>query len=378
VALSLVLLITAGLMVRSGASLQRGTNFDPQHVAVLRIRPELLHYTSRQNEELFRQVVASLKPLPGVEAVTSLHGGQGLMWHWQSGRDVNVNLPGASTEGLEVRYHDIGLDFFHTLRIPLLEGNDFSEQDDAHAPSVAILNATLAKRLWPNASALGRTVVVNQRPARVIGVTADIQPANALQPAAPYLFLPLWQSDPGKEGDLRLAVRVKSDPNAALPELRRAIHAVDPNIPIGEDMSMAEQIKINYMPVMLSRTVISYCGIVALCLSAVGLFSVLTYYVKTRTREIGIRMALGAQLKSVLQLIIGQGIAMSLVGVSAGLVLAVGTTRLLATWLYGIRAKDYLAFVFASLLLFMVAIAASYLPARRAAEVDPIVALRQE
>jgi len=378
VALSLVLLIAAGLMVRSSQSLQRGSNFDPQHVAVLRIRPELLHYTPPQNERVFRQVVAALKALPGVEAVTSVHGGQGLVWDWESGRDMNVSLPGASTEMLEVRHHDIDVDFFRTLRIPLIEGHDFTEQDDAHAQRVAVVNATLAKRLWSDASALGRTVIVNQRPARVVGVAADIQPANALKPAAPYLFLPLWQSDPGNEGDLRLAVRVKSSPNAALPEIRRAIHAIDANIPIGEDMSMADQIDVTYMQVMLSRTVISYCGMIALCLSAVGLFSVLTYYVKTRTREIGIRMALGAQLNTVLQLILAQGMRMSVAGVAAGLLLAVGTTRLLAAWLYGIRAMDYLAFAVASLLLFVVAIAASYLPARRAAEVDPIVALRQE
>jgi putative ABC transport system permease protein len=378
IALSLVLLVAAGLMVRSSQSLERGTNFDPQHVAVLRIRPELLHYSPRQNEQLFRQIVATLRTLPGVEAVTSIHGGQGLIWHWQSGRDVSVNLPGASAEGLEVRHHDIDLDFFQTLRIPLLEGHDFTEQDDAHVPPVAILNATLAKKLWPAASAMGRIVMVNQRATRVVGVVADIQPKNAVIPAAPYLFLPLWQSDPGKEGDLRVAVRVKSDPDAALPAIRRAIHSIDPNIPIGEDMSMAAQIEIQYMPVMLSRTVISYCGVIALCLSAVGLFSALTYYVKTRTREIGIRMALGAQLQSVLELIIGQGLTMSLTGVAVGLLLAVGTTRLLAGWLYGIRLMDYLTFAIASLLLLTVAIAASYLPAQRAAKVDPIVALRQE
>ena len=378
IALCLVLLIAAGLMVRSTRSLERGTNFDPQNVAVLRIRPELLHYTPAQNEEVFRRVVTTLKTLPGIETVTSVHGGQGLIWDWQSGRNVNLNLPGASTQGLEIRHHDIDLDFFRTLNIPLLEGQDFTAKDNQEAPPVAIVNATLANRLWPNGSAVGRTLIVNQKAARVIGVAADIQPVNALQPAEPYLFLPLWQSDPGKEGDLRLAVRLKGNPKAALAEIDRAIHSIDPNIPIGEDMTMAEQIEINYMPVLLSRNVISYCGIIALCLSAVGLFSVLSYYVKTRTREIGIRMALGADLKNVLQLIIRQGMRMSLAGVVAGLLLAAGTTRVLAAWLYGTRAADYLAFVVASLVLFLVAMAASYLPARRAAAVDPMIALRQE
>jgi putative ABC transport system permease protein len=177
---------------------------------------------------------------------------------------------------------------------------------------------------------------------------------------------------------MRLAVRVKADPTATLPELRRAIQAIDPNLPIGEEMSMVEQIGAEYMQVMLSRTVISYCGIIALCLSAIGLFSVLTYYVRTRTREIGVRMALGAQVASVLRLVIGQGLAMSLAGVAAGLLLAMAATRLLAAWLYGIRATDFTVFAMAALLLFAVSCAASYLPARRAAEVDPMIALRQE
>lgn len=378
VAFSLVLLTSAGLLVRSGQALRRGTNFDPEHVAVLRVRPELLNYTPQQNEAFFRRLVEQLAAFPGAQAVTYVRGGEGLIWEWESGRDVNINLPGATTGALDVRHHDIGLNFFSTLKMPLIEGRDFTEHDNASAPLVAIVNQTLAQRLWPNASAVGRTVVVNQQNAQVVGVAADIQPANLLMPPAPYLFLPFWQSDPGKEGDMRLAVRLQSDPDAALPGIRRAVQALDPNVPIGEDMSMVEQIDSEYMPVMLSRTVVSYSGIVALCLSAIGLFSVLTYYVRTRTREIGVRMALGAQISSVLRLVIGQGLAMSLAGVAAGLILAIGATRLLAAWLYGLHTADFLMFAIAAALLLLVATAASYLPARRAAEVDPMIALRQE
>ena len=378
VALSLILLVAAGLMVRSSQSLMHGTNFDPEHIALLRVRPELLHYTPQQNEEFFHQLPERLKSLAVVDAVTFVRGGEGEIWHWQSGREVNVKLPGAGGEGLDVRHHDIGLDFFSTLRIPLLEGRDFTDHDSANAPLVAIVNQTLARQLWRDSSVVGRMVVVNAKPVQVVGVAADIQPTNALEPPAQYLFLPFWQSDPGKEGDLRLAVRVKSNPDAALADIRSVVHAIDPNVPIGEDMSMIEQMKTSYMPVMLSRTVISYCGIIALCLSAVGLFSLLTYYVRTRTREIGIRMALGAQITNVLQLIIGQGVAMSLAGVAAGLILALGVTRLLAAWLYGVHAMDAITFAGAATLLFAVSVVASYLPARRAAEVDPIIALRQE
>jgi predicted permease len=378
VALSLVLLVSAGLMVRSSRTLLRGTNFDPEHVALLRIRPELLHYTPQQNQVLFSRIPERLKTLPGVEAATFVRGGEGLMWNWENGREVQMNLPGAPSHTLEVRHQDIGVNFFGTLKIPLIEGRDFSERDDANAPLVVIVNSTLARQLWPNASAVGRTVAVNGRLAQVAGVAADMQPANSLEPPAPHLFLPFWQSDPTTEGDMRLALRVKADPNAALDEIRRAIHAIDPNIPIGEDMSMTEQMGTKYLAVRLLSSVISYCGIVALSLSAVGLFSVLTYYVRTRTHEIGVRMALGAQLRSVVQLIVSQGIKMSLTGVFAGLLLAFGATQMLAHSLYGVRRIDLLTFLTAALLLLTVALAASYLPARRAAQVDPVIALRQE
>jgi predicted permease len=378
IALSLALLVSAGLLVRSSQTLRHGTNFDPEGMAVVRVRTELLHYSPPQNEEFFHRVFARLKSLPGVEAVTFVRGGEGLIWNSLHGREMKVSLPGGEAEALEVKHHDIGLDFFPTLRIPLREGRDFNEHDGPDAPRVAILNQTLAIRLWPQSSAVGRTVIVNGQRAQVVGVAADTQPANSLEPPAPYLFLPFWQSDPGKEGDLRLAVRVMADPASILPEIRRAVRQIDPNIPIGEDMPMIDQIEAEYMPVMLSRSVISCCGSIALCLSAVGLFSVLTYFVRTRTREIGIRMALGAQISVVLRLIIGQGLAMGLAGIGVGLVLALAAMRLLAAWLYGLRSIDIGSFLGAAVLLLVVALAASYLPARRAAQVDPIIALRQE
>jgi predicted permease len=378
IALSLALLVSAGLLVRSSRELRQGTNFDPGRMAVLRVRTELLHYTPRQNEEFFHRIVETLNSLSTVEAVTFVRGGEGLIWNWQSGRELKVSLPGGEAMALQVKHHDIGLNFFSTLRIPLLAGRDFNEHDGPNAPLVAILNQTLADRLWPHSSTVGRSLVVKGQRVQVVGVAEDIQPANSIEPPAPYFFLPFWQSDPGKEGDLRLAVRVKADPFSALPEIRRAVRQIDPNIPIGEEMSMVEQIEAAYMPVMLSRSVMSYCGIIGLCLSAIGLFSVLTYFVRTRTREIGIRMALGAQIGSVVRLIVGQGLAMSLAGVGAGLVLAFEASRLLAAWLYGTRAFDIGTFLGAALLLLAVAVAASYLPAMRAAKVDPIIALRHE
>ena len=378
VALSLVLLASAGLLARSSQALLRGTNFDPENVAVLRVRPEMLNYTPHQNEQLFPRLIERLSSLPGVQAVTWVRGGEGLIWEWRSGREVRVNRPGSPTDPFEVKHHDIGLNFFSTLRIPLLEGREFSEHDGPSSARVAIVNQTLAHRLWPNGSILGRNIIVNHQAAQVVGVARDIQPQNSLVPPDPYLFLPFWQSDPGKEGDIRLALRVQGDPDSVLPAMRRAIQEIDGNLPVGEDMSMVRQIETQYMPVMLARFVISCCGAIALCLSAIGLFSVLTYSVRTRTREIGVRMALGAQIGAVLQMVIRQGLATSLMGIGAGVILALAATRFLAAWLYGLRAADFLIFAVAAGLLLLVAVAASYLPARAAAAVDPLIALRQE
>jgi hypothetical protein len=310
--------------------------------------------------------------------VTWVRGGEGLIWEWRSGREVRVNLPGSRTEPFEVRHHDIGLNFFSTLRIPLVAGREFNEHDGPTSAPVAIVNETLAHHLWPNGSILGRNIIVNNRAAQVVGVARDTQPQNSLNAPDSYLFLPFWQSDPGKEGDIRLAVRVQGDPDSVLPAMRRAIQEIDPNLPVGEDMSMVRQIETQYMPVMLSRFVISCCAAIALCLSAIGLFSVLTYSVRTRTREIGVRMALGAQIGAVLHMVIRQGLTTSLMGIGAGLILALATTRFLAAWLYGLQTVDFLAFGVAAVVLLVVATAASYLPARAAAGVDPIIALRHE
>jgi predicted permease len=378
IALSLALLVAAGLMTRSARVLQSGTNFDPGHMAVLRVRTELLHYTTQQNEEFFRRIVQRLEALPGVEAVTFVRGGEGLIWNWNHGRDAKVTVAEDEAHPLEVKHHDIGLNFFSTLRTPLLEGREFTEHDGPNSPRVAILNQTLADELWPRSSAVGRSVVVNHQRMQVVGVAANIQPPSFAQPPAPYLFLPFWQSDPGKEGDLRLAIRTKADPIALLPEIRRVVGDIDPNIPIGEDMPMLKQMEAEYMPVMLSRSVISYCGVLALGLSAVGLFSVLSYFVRTRTREIGIRMALGAQINTVLRLIVGQALTMSLAGLGVGLVLALASVRLISSWLYGVQIFDATVYFVAAVLLLVVALAASYVPATRAAHVDPVIALRQD
>jgi predicted permease len=387
VALSMVLVIAAGLLIRSGIEVQRGTNFDPEHMIVLRLRPELTKYTQQQIDALVRRVDQRLSVIPGVQSVAFMEGGEGLVWDWRSGRDAQVSLPGQSPEAsasLTVRKQDVGRDFFRTLRIPLLQGREFDKQDGSGSPPVAIVNRALAQRLWPDGSAVGRSVLIHSQPFQVtqlfqvIGVCADIQPRNSVHAPEPHVYLSYWQSNATREGDIRLAIRVTEDPVVALPAIRRAIESLDPNVPIGEDMPMSEQVNLEYMPVLLAQRVMSFCGLLALCLSAIGLYSILAFGVRARTREIGIRMALGARREDVLRFVIGQGTKLAFIGVVAGAIAALISTRLLASLLFGVNTSDPTTYFCVTILLFLVAPAACYFPARRAMRVDPVQALRTE
>ena len=388
-ALCMVLVIASGLLIRSASKLQRGTNFDPQRMLVLRLRPELTQYTPAQTESLVRRLDQQLAATPAVESVAFMQGGEGLVWDWQSGRNARVSLSAQAqsqngqtqTEdqsSILVRKQDIGTNFLHTLRIPLLQGREFQEQDRPGSPLVAIVNQTLAQRLWPNSSAVGETLFVNAQPYRIIGIAADLQPHNVTFAPEPHLYLSYWQSNATKEGDIRFAIRTADDTSFGLPAIRSLVQSVDPNVPIGEDMPLREQLRLEYTPVRLAQNVMSFCGALALCLSIVGLYSVLAFSVRTRIREFGIRMALGAGRKDVLRLVLGQGTRVALIGLAAGAIAALVSSRLLAGLLFGVTATDPSTYLVVMILLAFVALAACYVPARRATRVEPMQALRIE
>lgn len=382
VALSMVLVVFAVLLTRSGTAIQQGTNFDPAHMVVLRLRPELTKATPEQVESLVRRVDQRLSASPGVQSVAFMQGGEGLVWNWQNGREVHVGLPGTSQEAslspLMVRKQDVSPAFFQTLHIPLLQGRSFGEQDHDKSPRVAIVNQALAERLWSVGSAVGRTVLIDGQPFQVIGVSADTQPPSPVHTPEPHVYLSYWQSNATREGDIRMAIRVAGDPVLLLPTIRHSIQSIDPSVPIGEQMSMSEQVDLEYMPVLLARTITSYCGLLALCMSAMGLYSMLAFSVRTRTREIGIRMALGALPNDVLRLVVRQGTQLTLAGVLIGIAAALAFTRFVASLLFGVKTSDPATYTFVAVLLLLVALAACYLPARKAARIDPMQALRTE
>lgn len=382
VALSTVLVVSTALLVRSGMELQRGTNFDPAHVVVLRMRPELLKYTPQQVQSLVLESARRIGADSETQSVAFMQGGEGLVWNWQNGRDAQVSLPGAERAlahaGLSVLKQDISANFFHTLRTPLLEGREFDQEDGPGSPGVAIVNEALARRLWPDGNAVGRGVMVNGSPYRVVGTAANLQPSNPLHGPEPHLYLSYWQSGTTREGDVRMVIRVAGDPATALASIRRIIQSIDPAVPIGEDMPMSTQVRLEYMPVLLARSVMSYCGLLSLGLGAIGLYSVLAFAVRTRTREIGIRMALGACRDDVMGMIVREGLRLTLAGVCIGLAAALLLTKVEAGLLYGVRTTEPAIYAAAAVLLFICALTACILPARRAARIEPMEALRSE
>jgi predicted permease len=380
-AVSMILMVCSGLLVRSALEIRRGTNFDPEHVVVLRLRPELTKYAQQQTESLVRRLDQLLNVTPNIQSAAFMEGGEGLVWDWRSGRDARVSVtPQSQTQNevLTVRKQDIGQNFFRTLRVPLLQGREFGEQDRPGSSRAAIVNEALAQRLWPTESAVGRALFVNAQPFEIVGVSANIQPESRLHPPEAHLYLSYWQSNATREGDIRLAIRVAGDTELALRTIRRAVQSLDPNVPIGEDMSLLEQLNLEYMPVVLAQNVMCFCGLIAVCLGAMGLYSVLAFAVRTRTRELGIRMALGARKEDVLRRVLAQGTELTSLGLVIGLFGAVIATRFLASLLFGVRATDPITYICAAILFVLVALAACYFPARRATRIDPVQALHFE
>src|SRR5215475_7234943 len=238
VALSLALLVAAGLLVRSESQIRQGANFDPQHVVVWRLRPLLLNYSPEKAQAFTREVVRRLETTPGVQSVSlgSLP--------WFSNSKLRIRLPEQTAQRaedqLQVSFQEVAPRFCETLKIPLLEGREFNERDRPGASRVAVINETLARRLWPQGAALEHTLILNDQPYQVVGVSKDAKLRNALDDPQPFLYLPYWQNNIRPQIDASLLIRVAGDPQTMLPSQRRVIVAVDPQVPLGEAMTLTQ------------------------------------------------------------------------------------------------------------------------------------------
>jgi predicted permease len=380
-ALSLVLLAGAALMVQSFVrSRAAPLGFDPEGLLTARMALAGDRYasdTARANAQ--RALMARLEALPGVQEAA------GAGWlpignccssrdYYPEGRTYETN------EEPVALFNAVTPGFFSTFRIGVLQGRAFTEADGVGAERVVIVNEALAKREWPNESAIGQRIRLGSRdsmPATVVGVVANTVPRRLADRVVreDQLFVPFEQAT---WTSLDLAVRTSGDPYALVQAVRDAAKAFDPDLPLANVMSMTDVIRDRMFEGRVYGTMFAVFGVAALLLASIGLYGVMSYAVSQRTGEVGVRMALGAQGRDVVSLLLGSGARLLVLGVAIGLPAAIGLAQLLRGSLYGVTATDPLTFIAIPLLLSFVAMAASFIPARRATRVDPIVALRAE
>jgi len=379
VAVSLMLLVVAGLLLRS---LQNSAAFDPgfktENLLLAQLDLRRHGYSEEQGQDFSRQSIERLKSLPGVNAVTLA-----AIVPLGTGRETRgYRIPGyVSPNGdsfVSIGYNNVGSDYFTTMGIPILRGRDFDTRDaKSDARPVAIINETMARRFWPNTDAIGQIIQsgANTTPMEIIGIARDIKYYSLAEEPQPYVYTSAAQV---YTPYLTLHVRSVGDPNKLANAVRKEIERLDPNIAITNLTTFAELRRMPLFPTRAMAIVSSLFGLLALLLAAVGVYGITSYMVGQRTREFGIRIALGAQRGDVFRMIIGQGLAITLIGVGVGLVAALGLTQFLSSQLFKVSPTDPLTFALVSLLMTLIASFACWIPAQRATKVDPMVALRSE
>ena len=382
IALAVVLLASAGLLIRSFVRLQqvdRGFITDNVLTMVIRL-PEARYREDPQLVQFFSQALERVRQLPtvrsaGIVNFLPLYGGLGSSTAFKIlGQPVP---PPGQEPSTDVRVADSG--YFGTLGIPLLRGRNFSDSEQREAKHVILINEALARKHFPNGDPIGQKLDVamfeNPTPAEIIGVVGNVRYDSLIDEAPPAVYFP--------HPDLAypfmtLVVRTDGDPTAIAPAIQREIRALDPNQPLSDVRTM-NQVMSEWVARSRFNTLLLglFAGLATL-LSAVGIFGVMNYSVALRTRELGLRLAVGAQPRQVLLLVLKQGLVLTIVGVGLGLLAAFGLTRLLSGLLFGVAAVDVMTFASISLLLLIVSLLACYLPARRAMRIDPLRALRYE
>jgi len=379
VALSLMLLIGAGLFVKSMFNAQEmNPGFESKQILLANVNAGLHGYDETKGRDFYQRAIERIKTLPGVEAASL--GAWLPLGPDNNGATVNVEgyVPRYANERIEIGYTVAGHEYFETMKTPIVQGRGFTDPDDEKSPRVVVVNETMARRFWPDQNPIGKRLRLGDAPEpfyEVAGVARDGKYYLLGEAPTTFMFLPLRQN---YSEEVTLIARTSVQPESLAAAIRQEVATLDSELPVYGVKTMPE-----YLDRLLSAPksvagLVGVFGLVALLMAAVGLYGVMSYSVAQRSREIGIRMALGSPAATVFSLILKQGMRLALAGVAIGLLAAFGLTRLMTSLLYGVSATDPLTFVVIALLLTVVALLACGIPARRATKVDPMIALRCE
>jgi putative ABC transport system permease protein len=379
VALSLTLLAGAGLLIRSFLRLQEvDSGFRADGVLTMRISlPEQKYSKPEQTQLFYRELLAKIRELPGVDAAGAITGLplSGTGWSGTVIVDTQAVQPQDATPEADQRPVEPG--YFETLAIPLLRGRYFDQRDNTTSAPVAIIDETMAKTYWPNEDAVGKHIKAGGRSRTIVGVVRHVRYRTLESPSRVEVYWPYDQTG-FPLGSLSLAIHTSGDARMLAGVVQRAVLALDPDQPVYRIRTMHELVSESMARRRLSMVLLAIFAGVALLLAAVGIYGIMSYTVAQRSHEVGIRMALGAGSGDVVRLVLGQSLWLTLAGIAAGLAGSLALTNFLASLLFNVKAKDPATFALVAVILLLVALVASFVPAYRATTVDPVNALREE
>jgi putative ABC transport system permease protein len=379
VALTVILLTGAGLLIKSFVRLQQTPlGFRPEHVLTARIAlPRATYATPPQRLNFADRLMEEIRKQPGLQeaALTSslpfATGNPGYVVQMYGQEEVKPGMPTAN-------FRSVSPDYFRVMGVPLLRGREFTDADHGRATMVVVINEAMAKRYWPNVDPLGQRIreTSNERAWReIVGIVGSVRHRDRGEEPRPEMFVP-WGQVPAST--LNLTVRTQVEPASFATALRQAVTAADPNLPTFEVRTMEDRLFDSVAQPRFRTTLLGIFAALALVMAVIGLYAVMAVSIAQRTHELGIRLALGAQRRDVIMMVLRQGVKLVSVGIAIGLIGAWALTRVLTTLLFQVKATDPLTFLAVPMVLVIVAILACWLPARQAAKVDPITALRYE
>jgi macrolide transport system ATP-binding/permease protein len=379
VALSLVLMVVAIMLFRGlHAKLLAGPGFRTDHLAMMSLDPELAHYSDQRTQQFYMQLVDRVRSLPGVKSaalteVIPTAPGQ----HQQNIVPEGYELP-RDRSSLTVFADIVGDGFFNTMGVPILMGRGFNPSDAAGAPRVAVVNQVLARHYWPNQNAIGKRLRLNDDKSleiEIVGVAEDSTYLRLGEGSTEYLYLPLAQETHSR---MTLVAQSFGDAASLAPELREAVRKLDSNLPVYDVRTMSDFYRQGAVSIPnLINQIVAAMGMIGLVLALVGLYGLMSYSVACRTREIGIRMAVGANRASVVRMVLRQGLALVLTGLAIGLLVSLAAEKGVNAF-FSSTTRDPMAYLIVAPAFLAVAMLAAWVPARRAARVDPTRALRYE